>query len=250
MNCTEARELINNLDQLAQDSAQYSNLEKHIIECASCKTYHNDISDIITMVDHQAKLSAPEYLTEKIVDALNQEHAHSARKTTNTWLKPLITHTFALAAGAAIAMLFAGQLFFVKPSLHELVDLHSDALTNTLYHIESNERHTIKPWLAKNLGLSPNVKDFSELGFPLTGARIEQHHSHLAALVYKRRKHIINLFITTKNYNQFKTKQHFSQNGFNVIELQHNDFIYWAVSDLNKKELNEFLNIVKQSNMQ
>ena len=70
-------------------------------------------------------------------------------------------------------MLFASQYIFVSPTMHEVLELHISSLTQNLYQVQTSERHTIKPWLAENIGFSPNVQNYSHHDFPLTGARIE-----------------------------------------------------------------------------
>ena len=59
----------------------------------------------------------------------------------------------------------------------------------------TSDQHTVKPWLSARLDLSPVVKDFAAEGYPLVGGRLDYVDGHrAAAIVYRRDKHVINLF--------------------------------------------------------
>lgn len=100
----------------------------------------------------------------------------------------------------------------------------------------SSDRHTVKPWFAGKLDFSPDVKDLSAEGFPLAGGRVEYVSGRrVAALVYQRRQHIIDLFTWPEISREGPLKV--SRNGYNALRWSTGGMTYWAVSDVSIDEL-------------
>jgi anti-sigma factor RsiW len=123
----------------------------------------------------------------------------------------------------------------------ELVDTHVRSLMGDhLMDVRSTDQHTVKPWFTGKIDFAPRVFDLSAKGFPLLGGRVDYINGHnAAALVYGRRRHVVNLFIwpasasdgaeMTQRYNGYSMK-HWVADGFS----------YWAVSDAAPAELDAF----------
>lgn len=146
---------------------------------------------------------------------------------------------FALAACLALLLVLPRALVPSQPDLaREAVAGHIRALQpGHLLDVTSSDRHTVKPWFGGRLDYTPPVKDLAADGFPLTGARLDYLDGRpVAALVYRRAQHIIDLFVwpgTGANSSG-------ERNGYNYITWSDGKMTFWAISDLNSGELQEF----------
>jgi anti-sigma factor RsiW len=104
----------------------------------------------------------------------------------------------------------------------------------------------VKPWFNGKLDYAPAVNDLAAEGFPLIGGRLDfVDHRPVAALIYGRRKHTINLFCwPTGNADQAELQQ-LDRNGFHLVHWTQGGLQYWALSDLNAAELAEFAKLVQ-----
>jgi anti-sigma factor RsiW len=124
----------------------------------------------------------------------------------------------------------------------EVVGDHVRSLREAhLFEVRSSDQHTVKPWFLGKLDFSPPVTDPSPIGFPLIGGRIDHVAGQpVAALVYQRRLHPINVFIRPAP-DQTAARDARSIRGFQVRHWIRNGMSFWAVSDLNEAELDEFV---------
>ena len=119
----------------------------------------------------------------------------------------------------------------------DLTSSHIRALmANHLTDVASSDQHTVKPWFQGKLDFSPPVKDLAEEGFSLVGGRLDYLSGRaVAALVYRRHGHLINVFIwPASGTEQSKVSVH---QGYSLLRWRGGDMQYSAVSDLNVAEL-------------
>jgi anti-sigma factor RsiW len=110
-----------------------------------------------------------------------------------------------------------------------------------LIDVQSSDQHTVKPWFNGRLDVAPPVADLTAQGFTLLGGRLDYIDAKpVAAIVYRRRVHIINLFCAPAPGAPNRAAVMQSLQGFNVRRWRDNGLNLWAVSDIGPDELMEF----------
>jgi anti-sigma factor RsiW len=119
-------------------------------------------------------------------------------------------------------------------------------MANHLADIPSSDQHTVKPWFNGKLDFSPPVEDLAKHGFPLVGGRLDYLNNRpVAALVYRRDKHLINLFIWPSSGTSDSVVKSETRQGYRVFHWARSGMTYWAVSDLEQSQLQEFVKLLQ-----
>jgi anti-sigma factor RsiW len=151
--------------------------------------------------------------------------------------------------GSAVSAIAATGLFAVvlrnddqERIEGEIVSAHLRSLqAGHLTDVISTDQHTVKPWFAGKLDVSPPVIDLTALGFTLIGGRLDYVDARpIGAVVYKRRAHIINLFVAQTSNMQRRAAKIETIQGYNIRRWSDRGLNYWAISDLGADELAEF----------
>lgn len=267
MNCRENELLIHAKFDGELDLLNTLQLEAHVRECSVCaEAYENHQTLRSAITSGSFYFKAPSDLTERVhialqeadeagphtlapVDGLSAEMPPQHRRGVQWQFSWKLA---GLAAAAAMAALVVWRLdpAISRPSqgdllAQEVLASHVRSLmANHLTDVPSSDQHTVKPWFNGKLDFSPPVKDLSGDGFPLVGGRLDYLEDRpVAALVYQRRKHFINLFIwPSASASGQKTVM---RQGYNFFHWPQAGMTYWAVSDLNCIELQEFVHLVQ-----
>jgi len=161
----------------------------------------------------------------------------------------------ALAAAIAVAAIVASSFLprLRQPGADQflatqLIASHVRSLmADHLTDVASSDQHTVKPWLDVKLDFAAPVVDLSGDGFPLIGGRLDYLDNHsVAALVYQKRKHFINLFIWPTTSADTKEQKLVEHQGYHLVHWTDGDFTYWAVSDVNAGDLQNFKQLFEQ----
>lgn len=118
-------------------------------------------------------------------------------------------------------------------------------MADHLTDVSSSDTHNVKPWFAGKLDYSPPARDLSLQGFPLLGGRVDYLQDRpVAALIYQRNQHLINLFVWPANESTPESR--LVLRGYNLIHWEKSGMTYWLISDLNPEELTQCAGLLKE----
>jgi anti-sigma factor RsiW len=241
MNCDEASVLLHALIDGELDAGHAREVEAHIAACPNCAAQLREFQELRkAMTPASLRYAAPTSLRSTIEGKLPAPRATVASRRS-------VIKGFAFGATAS-AIAASGVLVMVMRTdndhliLGEVVSAHLRSLqAQHLTDVVSTDQHTVKPWFNGRLDVAPPVVDLTAQGFTLLGARLDYVDAKpVAAIVYRRRVHIINLFCAPAQNLTMRSAVMETLNGFNVRRWSENGINLWAVSDINADELTEF----------
>ena len=111
-----------------------------------------------------------------------------------------------------------------------------------LVDVASSDRHTVKPWFAGKIDFAPIVADFAGQGFALVGGRLDYLDGRpAAALVFKRREHLVNVFLQPRRDGDAPTPHASEQHGFHLLHAVVGGFDCWFRYERCPRELRYLL---------
>jgi anti-sigma factor RsiW len=252
MNCELAQTTIHGYFDGELDAVRSAEFERHLEHCAECQSVLEGIESLHTQLQHSDlyEQASPE-LHDRIRKQLAQATGEERVTPGLSWKRWFLVPAFgALAAAAAVITI----MFFVVPShtpsalTAELIDAHVRSLQpGHLMDVESTDQHTVKPWFDGKLDFIPPVSDYAAQGFPLVGGRLDVVDGHdVAALVYARRKHFINVFVWPNREKESVSDGSGSRQGYNWVTWQSGDMQFCLVSDAALSDLRELKNFIRQ----
>jgi anti-sigma factor RsiW len=242
--CPEVERLIDACSDDELDAAQATELEAHL---ASCPTCHQRVATRVAV--RRVICRAPYYAAPERLRRAVATTRRPARVTPQQLaLAATVLLAVSLGTGSVVRMVRARQTAAATATLaHDVVSGHVRALLGShLFDVRSTDQHTVKPWFLGKLDFSPPVEDVAPLGFPLVGGRLDYLAGRpVAALVYQRRQHSINVFIWPAADIAGALTDARSVRGFQVRHWTRDAMVFWAVSDLNDLELDQFVHALQ-----
>jgi anti-sigma factor RsiW len=243
MTCAPAKSLLEAYLDDELDAAQSAQVAEHLASCSSCAEIHSQLLELRAGIRaHAPYYRAPARLPGRIHRALRQAATDKAQP----WRWIAIAASILLAV--SLAWNVAAWRSHTSSGLvaEDIFASHMRALTGThLLDVPSSDQHTVKPWFNGKLDFSPDVRDFTAQGFPLIGGRIDYVADRMvAALVYQRRQHVIDLFTWPSTAPESGAE--LSRNGYHMVHWSAAGMAWWAVSDLSVAELRQFENLYRQ----
>jgi len=244
MTCDETRILLHALIDGELDAGHAREVEAHIATCPDCAAElaaYREMSKAIAGAD--LRYTAPPALRRRIEAALPQAQTQTQAVPS----RRAVLRGFAM--GSAVSAIAATGLVAVvlrnddaQRIESEIVSAHLRSLqAGHLTDVISTDQHTVKPWFNGKLDVSPPVVDLTAQGFTLIGGRLDYVDARaIGAIVYRRRAHVINLFVAQTASTERRAAKLDTIQGFNIRRWSDRGLNYWAVSDLAADELAEF----------
>ncbi len=257
--CPERELLLHGLADGELDAANALLVEDHLKGCSGCATAYDDIVRQKALFRNESlRLHAPPALRSRIMRDIAAKEAQAERARSGlqperqrrtapwrSWL-PQAGMAFSAAALAASLLLFVSSQNPATSLDEEFISAHvRSMLASHLTDVPSTDQHTVKPWFLGKLNFAPPVVDLSKQDFSLIGGRLDYVGGRVvAAIVYKRRGHVINLFVWPASKLKAVPE---SAEGYHLLSWTRGEFSYAAVSDLNPNELRDFQRALEES---
>ena len=246
MTCDEVMDLLDAWYDGELDAPRSAALERHLEECPGCT----------------ALSAARSALSEVLVEGATRAPATLRSKIEAQVLRPppiqpprmMPWRGLAIAASVALFIMIGWNVWLMQSAApaanftHEITADHIRSLmANHLTDVASADRRTVKPYFIGKLNYAPAVDDLGSESFTLVGGRLDYVDDHpVAALVYQRQGHIINVFEwpTREDDDALPQPRWTDDHGYHIARWAHSGMTYWAISDVDPMELTELTNLL------
>jgi len=241
MTCAQAQPLLSAYVDRELDITKSLEAEDHIRECKACAA---------TLQQHEALRSAlgaaslafvpPAGLERRVRKAVRHEAKPRVLLARAPWRWAAVPMAATLAAALtwSIAMHREGTRGN-DVVMNELVSGHIRSLmADHLVDVATSDQHTVKPWFNGKVDFAPPVTDFTASGFPLVGGRVDYIAGRPAAvLVYRRRQHVVNVFIWPSAQQEAEALRNVTFDTYHLVRWSASGLTFWAVSDVSDADL-------------
>jgi len=234
--CADQELLLGGLVDGELDAAHTAIVEAHVARCEGCREELERLEALRNLLKSDGvRHAAPDSLKARI--ATHPELAPRAANENRlpNWLAPGLAGAVA-ASLALVTFLPAASSSVVE---EQLVSSHVRSLQpGHLTDVQTTSQHIVKPWFNGRIDFAPPVPELADVGFPLAGGRLDSINGKtVAAIVYHRRLHTVNLFVWRDDGSLEKATV---EDGFAINEWSSGGLRFAAVSDLGPGELKLF----------
>lgn len=244
MNCDQARVLLHPYLDDELDVVQSLQVVEHLSHCTACDESREQVKRLSTVLAQaDLRLTAPAALKERVQASLLPS---KRPMVISDWQRRVALAVVAATVLAAIGFGVGRSGWFGKSSQHLLASdvtaAHLRSLqAEHLVDVRSSDRHTVKPFFSGKLDFSAPVVDLSDDGFELVGGRLDVLEVHpVAAYVYQKRKHVINVFVWPTSEPTKSAIEELTSRGYSLLHWTGSGRVCWVISDLNPSDLREF----------
>lgn len=230
-------------------------METHLKTCPDC-AQELETQQALRAALQRSSLAyaAPAVLRERIHSTVQSSRGAEFKERKIGWLS---LNIWPLAGAFALLALFSVGGWQLTARLYgpssderiaaEVFSNHVRSLEGShLMDVVSTDQHTVKPWFDGKLDFSPPVEDLATDGFALVGGRLDYLQGReVAALIYQRRKHVINVFVWPDATGLRTAKAVESRQGYNIMRWSRGGFQFWAVSDVAAPDLAQFVRLLE-----
>ena len=219
-------------------------IRSHLAGCAECREAEVRLATLRREVRGALPNPAvPAGLADRVRATIRSDGA-PARRVPPRWV-----HVWAIAA--SIAVVVAAGLGYqagrARSAIEDqLIEAHVRSLiAGHLFDVASTDQHTVKPWFDGRIDFAPPVTDLATQGFPLLGGRLDFVEGRpAAALVYGRRRHVINLFVWP---GKIELPVSATVRGYHIVSWEGDGMTLAAVSDVGTGDLETFATAVREA---
>jgi mycothiol system anti-sigma-R factor len=252
VNCDLNRTVLHGYLDGELDATRAAEFERHLEGCRECATVLGAEESLRSSLQRSGLYeSAPISLRKKIRADLDSATSSPSIMRIPAWRWLAVAATILVVAAV-------GWFTWPRPgkdsastapfTVAEIIDAHVRSLQpGHLTDVASTDQHTVKPWFDGRLAFVPPVKDFADEGFPLVGARLDVlGGQNVAALVYTRRKHIINVFVMPTKEPDTQIHPPGLRQGYQWRHWRRQGMEYCAVSDVSDSDIYELAQLIYQ----
>lgn len=217
-------------------------LEEHLRGCPGCRQELQRLQQLRDLI-RRADLfdPAPPHLQARIGAIAGERLSVKAVPRRSLWPVALGSGALGVLAASLALLLVMPQV--AAPSLSDqLIDGHIRSLqSDHLIDVATSDRHVVKPWFNGRIDFAPAVIDLAPQGFPLVGGRLDVIDRHtVAVIVYRRRLHSINVFVRPGPRLHTPEVLAVRKDTYSLVGWTSGGLEYWAVSDIDLTELQQF----------
>jgi anti-sigma factor RsiW len=239
------------------DAAEAAALAVHRAGCPICQATTAELTRARDLIGDELRFAMPDDARDRLLarlDVAQIQRDHRAPTSRRRAGISLWQRWWPSGAGFGIgaACAAAVALFLVMPQeaglVGQVVDSHIRALQpGHLEDVPSTDQHTVKPWFDGRVDFAPPVRELAAKDFPLQGGRLDYVNGRAAAvLVYRRAKHLIDLYIWPTASEPALAPASAQRQGYNIVHWRDGGMSFWAVSDLEMAQLRDFAEDFRQ----